>query len=782
MRANNKNSVNIVDLFFYLLSNWYWFAISLVICVGVAYYNYSCKQHMFRSDATIIIKDPSNTRTTVQLGTYSNLINHVSMSNEILQLQSKALMKDAVCALDADIDYLVTDRLRVVELYNLSPVRLYLQRQEADLASFQIRIRPVDENSILVAEETAAPKMVTLGDTVTVCGFHAVFKPTAEYGNYYGKDVTVRKKSSADAARAYLSRLKVLQTEEDGSILQLTLLDYAFRRADDMLNMLVEKYNEDALREKNRIAVNTAAFINERLIIIQEELGSVEEDIAKFKREEKIMDVETAAADYLSQSKGYNSEIVDLETRIGMAQFLKDYLLSSFRTYETVPVNTGLDDVNIDASVRAYNNAIRERERLVKAGSESSPAVKQKENELYSLREDILGFIDNKISTLQRQKRSLADREKESLRKFTTMPTKARELLSIERQQKIKESLYMFLLNKREENALTQSMADNNARMIDAASSSWTPVYPSRNKTLLLAILLGLLIPGSILILRLLLDTCINSRKDIEEGTDMPFLAEIPFSREKRQAKKSPNSKPSLAYNNASSKQFIEAMRLMCANIDYMKPEGCSNPVLLTTSFAVSAGKTFITTNVAACLADAKKRVVLVDMDLRKRTLSNYFSLKHGVQGLSNYIYDDSLKLEDILHKDVLKGVDLIPAGHIPPNPAELLGRSRLDELIALLKKEYDYILLDGVPVNIVADTMIVQRILDMNLFIIRHGKVDRRALPELDRFYSDGRLKNPSIILNGGKINKGIGSRYGYDYGYGYGYGYAYGYGDKEK
>ena len=572
----NNNSVNLVDLFFYLLGHWYWFLICVAICVGYAYYSYSKQQHLFRSDATIIIKDPSNTRSTVQLGTYSNLINHVSMSNEILQLQSRALMTEVVRALDADIDYIARDKLRDVELYSIAPVRLFLNRGESDAAQFELKLTPEDASTVSVREGEGAPMRVALGDSVSVCGYPAVFRPTPAYNEHLGETITIRKHSATSAAGALLSRLKVFQTESDGSILQLSLMDYSFRRADDVLNTLVEKYNEDALREKNRIAVNTASFINERLVIIQDELGSVEDDLARFKSSEKIMNVESAATDYLSKSKEFSDEILNVETRISRIRFLRDFVMSAFRTYETIPINTDQDDDRIDAAIASYNTQVRERERLLKAGSESSPAVQQAETGLLAIREDILGYIDNRLSALDKRKADLASREQESLRRFTVMPTKARELLSIERQQKIKEDLYMFLLNKREENALTQAMADNNARMIDTATSSWSPVYPSRNKMLLLAFLIGLLIPAAVLIIRLLADNRVHTRMDIEDGTNMPFLSEIPFAEEKKKKKKDKTEEQKLttAYTNAKSKIFTEAMRLMCTNIDYMKPEG----------------------------------------------------------------------------------------------------------------------------------------------------------------------------------------------------------------
>ena len=285
-----------------------------------------------------------------------------------------------------------------------------------------------------------------------------------------------------------------------------------------------------------------------------------------------------------------------------------------------------------------------------------------------------------------------------------------------------------------------------------------------------------MLIPGVILIARIFIDQKIRSRKDLGEATIVPFLAELPKAKVKKPKKGQKEDPNYTAYAHSDQKSFTEAMRLMVTNLDFMKPEGCTKPVLATTSFNSSAGKTFVTINVAACLADAKKRVALLDLDLRKRTISGKFGLKHNTIGLSNYLNEDSFELSEIIHENVLEGVDFIPAGHIPPNPAALLGRQRFDKLIDELRQKYDYILLDGVPYNAVADMMVIQRLVDMNLFIIRSGQIDRRNLPALDTLYEQKKLHNPCIVLNGTDY-KGL-----YGYGHGYGYGYGYGYGEEKK
>ena len=300
-KNNNNSSINLVDLFFYLLNHWYWFALCILLCCGYAYWRYAKTPFIYRSDATVIIKDPSNARTTASLSTYSNQINRVDMTNEILQLRSKQLMAQVVTATDADIDYTIPIKLRNVELYRSAPVQLHLLRDEDTPESFSLTATKLDDNTIRVKLSDGREAKIALGDTVALYGTNVVFTPGASFNREGAeKTVTITKHPVASAAAGFLSRLQIKQS--NGTILNLSLQDYSALRACDVLNMLIEKYNEDAIRDKNRIAINTAQFINERLLIIQEELGGVEDQIARFKTAERIMDVDQATSQYLSET------------------------------------------------------------------------------------------------------------------------------------------------------------------------------------------------------------------------------------------------------------------------------------------------------------------------------------------------------------------------------------------------------------------------------------------------------------------------------------------------
>lgn len=787
-KVTRNEQVNLVDLIYYLVGNWPWFLLCVLITLGVAYYRYARMPYIYRSGVTAIIKNAGDDIRTAKLDTYDQMVNKVSVSNEELQLRSITIMSEVVKALDADVSYVDHIKFRNVELYtSLSPVRMAFDREKEDPGTFSITVMPLDADNIRLHTDSGS-QTVALGDTIALGTGRVVFFPTERYvPESYGQQIEIRKSTVTGAASGFISRLSI---SNEKNVLWLSERDFNAQRAADIINMLVIKYNEASIREKNRVAVNTERFINERLDIIERELGSVEGGIAGFKSNNQLMSVDEAAAMYLGDSRGYGAELVDVETRLALSNYLKDYVVQSAESYQMIPANMGIEDANVDQVISQYNDQILRREKLVAASSTESPAVKQTEATLSNLRHNLLGLIQNLQTSLEIQKRDLSERERNAVQKFSTMPTKERQMLELARQQSIKEQLYLFLLNKREENALSQAMADDNLRVVDPAWANYEPVSPQRMKIMLLAILIGLLIPAVILIARLFLDTKIRTRKEIEENIDVPFLAEIPLNQELRHiifrgSKHKPGEKePSpFVYNPNSHSIFTEAMRMMCTNIAFLDPDSKLPMVIATTSYSSSSGKTFITANMAACLADAQKKIVLIDTDLRKRSMSGAFNLKHKTTGLSNYLYDLDVTLDDILYKDARPGIDFIPAGPIPPNPTELLSRPRLDELINLLRERYDYILIDGVPIQMLADPLVINRVVETNLFILRSGQLDRRILPQLDELNEKRHLHNMAIVFNGPQVKKRHGYGFGsYGYGYGYGYGSGYGYYGQEE
>lgn len=763
-----ESSINLVDLFFYLLSRWPWFLLSVILFGGCAWLKYASTPMVYRSSTTVVIKDPSNTQSTVRMDRYSNLINNTNVSNEILQFQSKKLMKEVVTHLSTDVSYKVKDFLRVEELYTQSPIKVVFP-DISPVQNVAVVITPKNKKQVLltIGETVKSEMTVALGDTVQTVVGKMVIMPTLYYNaEWMGRSVHVNKQNINSVIRMFLARLSIRQEEDDASILSISLQDNSLERSKDMLNMLVNVYNEEAINDKNQVAVNTANFIKDRLNIIEQELGGVESELESFKRENQLIDIGTSASMYTSETQKYNSAAMELETQTRLAKYIRNYLVDSAREVDLIPSNIGLSDMNIEGQISQYNSMKLRRDKLLDDSSDKNPVVQELNNSLRAMRQTIIRAVDNMIVSLDVKLNDAQNLEKRAQTRIASVPTKERQMLSIERQQKIKESLYIFLLNKREENALTQAMADNNARVMDEADGSSAPIYPQRNKMLLLGVLVGIALPALFFIAGLFIDTRVRSRKDIEDAVSIPFLGEIPFLKQKKEVV--------VQVRNEGNNMLSEAFRIIRTNIGYMGVDGKQPQVITFTSFNIGAGKTFVAMNLAACVTYTGKRVVALDLDIRKRSLTMQLSPIHSQKGVTNYLSDNSLDVSDVLIKDVIPGLDLIPAGPVAPNPVELLMSVRLEALVTELRSRYDYVIIDNVPFGIVADASIINRVTDLTAFVVRVGKLDRRMLPEIDKIYEEKKLNNLALLLNGVDVKRG-----GYGYHYGYGYGYHYGYGD---
>lgn len=767
--SSNKNDqgLNIVDLFMYLASQWKWFLLSILICGGIAWYNYARAPLVYFRSATVIIKDPSNKASTSGLDRFDNFINKVNVANEILQFRSKKLMREVVQRVHADVSYQIKDGLRSNELYNESPVLVSLPDALPE-QSFSFTMTLKDAKTVTLSDfsgiEAKPSYEVALNDTVAIIEGMNVVVTATNYlrDSWLNTPIRVQKLPVESMVNYYKNALGIQQEEEEASILTLALKDSSPARAEDVLNTLITVYNEEAIKEKNQVAVNTANFINERLIIIERELGNVESNLESFKQRNQIVDIASSAGMYMTESQKYNADAMELETQLRLANFIKDYLTDPGKETDLIPSNTGISDMNIENQISLYNAAKLKRDHLIDDSSVNNPVVQELNNSLRAMKQSIIRAVDNMIVSLNVKRNDAQNREMRAQDRVTAIPTKERQMLSIERQQKIKEALYLFLLNKREENALSQAMADNNARVIDGAEGSNAPISPNRNRILLLGLLVGIALPGAVCLAILFMDTRVHGRKDIEGVTSVPYLGEIPLDKEAMKD----HRKKVMAVKEQGDDIVSEAFRILRTNMAFLSKKDKPAQVITFTSFNIGAGKTFIARNLSMSLAYMKKRVVMVDLDIRKGTLSRHFGHYHV--GVTNYLSDNTVKVDDIIQHQ--EGFDLIPAGILAPNPAELLMDNRLDELMNELRTRYDYIIADNVPVGLIADATIANRIADLTIFVVRAGKLDRRQLPDIEKLYQEKKLKNMALVLNGANPER---HGYGYSYGYGYGYGY---------
>lgn len=771
-QSRSEQNINLLDLLIYLASKWKWYLLSVLIFGGMAWYKYATTPYVYFGSATVIIKDPSNKTSTTGLDRFDNFINKVNVANEMLQFNSKRLIREVVSRTHADVSYKMKDGLRNVELYTKSPVAVsFADMLPEQYVAFTVTL--LNKDSVEITDfsmaENGERMVVELNDTISLNEGKVVVVPTNYMTeSWIGVPVKVSKMPLDAVVSVYRNSIAVKQEEEESSILTLALKDNSSERAEDILNMLVNVYNEETIRDKNQVAVNTANFINERLIIIGQELGDVESDLESFKRENQTLDISSSASMYMGESQKYNSSALELETQLRLAQYIKEYLTDPKKEADLIPSNTGISDMNIENQIGMYNAAKLKRDRLISDSSDKNPVVEELNSSLRAMKQSIIRAVDNMIVSINVKRNDAQNREMRVQERLSAMPTKERQMLSIERQQKIKESLYLFLLNKREENALSQAMADNNARVIDSAEATKYPISPNRNKILALGILLGLALPTVSFLVIMFMDTRIHSRKDILGAVSVPFLGEIPLDKNYKSSRKGAAN----AYGYGDN-VVTEAFRILRTNMSFMAKKDKPLQVITFTSFNSGAGKSFVAFNLADSLAYTKKKVILIDLDIRKGQLSHRMH-KHGV-GMTNYLADETIALDDIIH-DCGKDYDFINAGTSAPNPAELLMDSRLDSMMEELRKRYDYIVVDNVPVGLVADATIANRIADITIFVVRAGRLDKRQLPDIEKLYQEKVLNNMALILNGADLE-----HRGYGYG-SYGYGYGYGYGSNNK
>jgi capsular exopolysaccharide synthesis family protein len=767
-----ERDIELSDILHIVRIRWYWLVLSVLICCGAGTLYLLWAPKVYTRTASVLIKDDSKgggamseTAAFEDLGLFNVKRN---VDNEILVFRSEQHMMTVARRLHLDISYTIKEGLRTTELYTRSPVALQFFDVE-ESQEFSLTVTPLSEDRALLSgfSENAQEEVIAmLNDTVVTSLGKVLVTPTLYYTDAsFHVPVTVTKYSMADIIEYYGQELQVALASKTATIINLTLKDVSIPRAEDVLNTLIAVYNEEAINDKNQIMVNTSNFIKERLLIIEEELGDVDTDIELYKRENRLTDIQSETGMYLKESSRYNEDELALENQKQLAGYIRHYLTDPSRSSDLIPSNTGISDVNIEGQISEYNTTLLKRNRLISNSSNRNPVVMDLNNSLNAMRQTIIRAVDNLIVGLDVQLRNIKERNRQNTRRISEVPTQQKNVLSIERQQKIKESLYLYLLNKREENALSQSITESNARIIDPATGSNLPVAPKTKIVLLAAFVLGIVFFAGGIWLQHVLNTKVRNRRDIEDVLTAPFLGDIPLNK----GKKGKERKDGILVHEFSRDPISEAFRIVRTNISFMQVNAGESQVVMFISSRQGAGKTFASLNLAMSLALTNKKVIVVDLDIRKGTLSAMVQKDRNRPGVTHFLSGKEADIQAIINKKgVMDVLDVIYAGPIPPNPSELLLGERLDTLIEALRKEYDYVIIDCVPDGIVADASIVNRVTDLTVYVIRAGLLDRRQLPDIEKLYRQKRYNNMSILLNAVDY-KSDGYYYGHQYGYGY-------------
>ncbi len=781
------------DLFFMCLSKWKWFIYSFVLTLGVATIYLLTTPPVYTREALILIKDQSKGQSVSnEVGAAFSDMGLIQSSsnvhNELISFRSSASMYEVVKRLHLEVNYLTDGSFYKKVLYGetLPYIVQFLDLEDMETAAFTLRAkggqRFVMTDLVYNKEEWDDEVEVCLNDTVsTPMGRILLTKGASPVEDEEESTVFyIHRNTVLNAATSCLTRFTAALSEKQATVIQLSYQDVNIQRAEDVLNMIISVYNERWVKDKNQIAISTSIFINERLGVIEQELGHVDQDISSYKSAHLLPDVQAVSGMYMSQSDRTAQDILTMNTQLSMAAYIRNFLIDAVNSNQLLPANTGLEGTSLESRITEYNTLQLQRNSLVASSSEKNPLVRDLDENLKALRVSIISTVDNLEATLKARLKALERHEEQTNARIAANPTQAKYLLSVERQQKVKEALYLFLLQKREENELSQAFTAYNTRIITPPSGSMLPTSPVTNKIYLVALVLGLLLPIGVVYMQENLNTRVRGRKDLEQLT-LPFVGEIPLSYRKKRSlipwKKQPKEEYAIVVKDKSRNVINEAFRVVRTNLEFMLGKESGSKVIMTSSMNPGSGKTFICMNLATALAIKGKKVLTIDLDLRRASLSSYVG--QPKPGIADYLggqIDDRAKI--VVRGQTHPNVDMIPVGTMPPNPTELLFSDRMVPLLEQVRKEYDYIFIDCPPVEIVADASIINKWVDLTLFIVRSEVLDRSMLPQIESFYTEHKYRNLSLLLNG---TQEAYNRYGY-HKYGYRYGYHYGYGSYGK
>ncbi|MHB9056341.1 MAG: GumC family protein [Paludibacteraceae bacterium] len=755
--------------------HWKWFVFSVIIALIAAFIYLRYVDKVYQVNSTIILKDKNDQKIRGGDAIFSGMdlmgtVNNVD--NEVEVLKSKSIIKGTVNALKLHTSYIVTGRIKSKDLYTESPLQVTMEQSDLDQLKTPVSLTAVihRDQSVtitrIVNEQEKKVKLTRLPVLYSTPYGNLTFSFRAGKKPQYDTPIEIAIKPPLSVVSDFRAELSVAPTSKTTSVLNLQFLTSEPQKGTDFLNELVNVYNRDAIADKNREALNTKDFIDGRIASIDSELGSAERSVEQYKKSQGLTDLQTDVQLSVQKGSEYEQKLVEVSTQLNMVDYLANYVNTPANRNKLVPSNVGIDDPTLVATINEYNKNMLERDRLLRSNTESNPVIQKLEGQISSLRDAISTSIASVKQGLNIARRD-AQNQVNLYRGQTGMaPTQERQFTEISRQQQIKASLFLMLLQKREENALTLSASANSARVLDEATVSG-PVKPKRSIVMMAAFMLGLLIPAAIIFLKDLLHYKIDSRSDVEKLTNLSMLGEIPVSKA-----------GNIAVRENENGETEEAFRMLRTNLLFTL--GKERKVVIVTSTEPKEGKTFISINTAITLALLGKKVLLIGLDLRLPRLSEYMNINSS-RGMSQYLSGYETDIRALIQPSGINpNLSVIAAGTIPPNPAELIARTEFDKAIDLLKQDYDYIVIDSAPTSAVTDTIVAGRVADATIFVCRANYSHKNNLLFANELNDKNMLPAMSLVVNG---VTNYHSGYGKPYGFGYGYGYGYGHGkEKEK
>lgn len=781
-KSHNKKNENILpirDLIFHCLKRWYWFVITVGIALGVAAYKIKSTPPQYVRYAEVLIKESGDGGGSGAGSTFKQMgeaRTSADAAHEVIAFKSADNMKEAIRRLGLEIEFRTEGRFYDDIIYHERPMKIKtLDLNESDAAEFVAVItsdNTVTLKNFSINGESIGDNIVATPGNITQTPLGKIsIEKTHAYNMFRNRELHIKKYNIDHLANSFCGNMKAGLTNEETSIVGLSIKDVSTVRATDILRTIIEIYNEKWVEESNYTILKTAEFIKGRADDIKLELETIDKEIAKFRGDNKLSRNTQKLLVNEAESSKENEVLLSLNNQLELANFIRLYMTQSGNR-EIIPANTGIAAANVETLIGSYNAKLLERNRLVANSSENNPVVKDYDKDIEAMYAGIQIAIESHIKDLEKQIAEVDEEIEKSKTRITTTTHSEKELQTLLRQQKVKNALYLFLLQKLEETELSKEFSPSNNRVLVYPTGSNTPVEPLKKPIFTLAFMLGFLLPLVVIFIREITNKKVRGRRDLEE-LNTPFIGEIPMHNEGRRLFGKKQEEKKFVVKGGSRNIINEAFRVVRTNFEFINDKERQSHVIITTSFNPGSGKTFLTMNLGATLALKGAKVLVIDGDLRRASASEYVQSTSG--GLSEYLSGGTTNVNEIITKDTgYENLHVITVGTPPPNPTELLNSNRFEQLIDAMRERYNYILIDCPPIEIVADTQIIERYCDRTLFVVRAGLLNREMLGELQNIYDEKRFKGLAVVLNG--THSG-GSRYGYRYGYSYGYGYGYGY-----
>lgn len=763
--TSDNSELNIKSILLKYTKHWKWFVLSVLMffLMGKIYLRYS--QPIYSANAKILIKSDEGSGNFSEMAAFQDLSmfsgGNNNIDNEIQILKSRSLIEKTIKEGKFNINYNSEGRIKSTDSYGNCPIEIVFDEKNEKILKkdtiFKIKI--IDKNKF---------EILNLDNEIITKSEFGKINISKKLGNfkinkkniYNSLDKLIELKnddviqvSTANISAivdSFLGRLNINTLTKFADVLELNLNDQVSKRAIDFLNLHVSIYNREAINDKNLISNKTAKFINERLDIITKELSGVENDVEKYKNQNNIIDIPAEAELNLKTATAVKQENLSVTTQLNVTNMMMEYLSNS--KSEVIPSNIIPENAAAAEMVNQYNAVVLERSRILKSSTPSNPFVLRLDDKINQFKENINTTLNQYKKGLQLKNNKISGLGNSINSRLNQVPKQEREFRGIERQRNIKEELYLYLFKKREETNITLAATEPKSKIVDLGYSSNIPISPKKQLIQLLCLIMGLIVPISIIYIKDLLDTKVKNLQDILTAVTIPFIGDVPHSVMNSEIMK-PTSRTSSA----------EAIRIIRTNLEFLinNINDKKAKTIFLTSTLPKEGKTFIAVNLAATIAISSKKTLLIGLDIRNPKLDEYMKLPN--KGVTNFLTSKNASISDyiITHKDYTH-LDILPAGIIPPNPAELLMNAKLEEMFETLKVKYEYIVVDTAPVSLVTDTLLISKFADAFIYVVRANYLEKQYLKLPQALYLDKKLPNMSILLNDTDTSEGFGYGYG--------------------